>query len=156
MLPSLLRIVRNAVRKNPYRYIERTLRNAADPDKKVFADPAFRAKYAASLVAGVAWGDRGLLPEVLLLSKDWGFDLAEIGIPCTFWHAERDSMVAIAGTKRLVNALPNSHLRVVNQAGHYVMFSHWDEILRDLKHRSSGIELRSPEAAAVAALDLDE
>jgi len=150
LLPSVLRIVRNAIRKNPYRYIERTLRNAADSDRKVFADPAFRAKYAASLLAGVAWGDQGVMPEVLLLAKDWGFDFSGINIPCTFWHAERDSMVAIAGTKRLVNALPNSRLRIVDEAGHYVMFSHWNEILRDVKHRSSEIQLRGSDVAGVA------
>jgi hypothetical protein len=49
-LPPLLHVVRNGVLKNPYRYIERTLRNAAEADKKVFADPAFRPTYAAALL----------------------------------------------------------------------------------------------------------
>jgi pimeloyl-ACP methyl ester carboxylesterase/DNA-binding CsgD family transcriptional regulator len=138
LLPPLLRVVRNGVLKNPYRYIERTLRNAAEADKKVFADPAFRSTYAAALLAGMAWGDRGLAPEALLLSKDWGFDMSKIRIPSVFWHGEMDSQVAVAGARRLVSALPNAQLRLVKQAGHYVVFSHWDEIMRDIKLRSSG------------------
>jgi pimeloyl-ACP methyl ester carboxylesterase/DNA-binding CsgD family transcriptional regulator/PAS domain-containing protein len=136
LLPSLLRIVRNAVTKNPYRYIERTLREAAAADKMVFADPTFRARYAASLLAGVGWGDLGMAREVLLLSKDWGFDLAEVKTPAVFWHGEMDGLVAVAGARRLVSELPNAELNLISQAGHYVMYSHWDSIFRDIKHRA--------------------
>lgn len=136
LLPSLLRVVRNAVVKNPYRYIERTLREAAAADKMVFADPTFRARYAASLLAGVAWGDLGMAREVLLLSKPWGFDLAEVKTPCVFWHGETDKLVAVAGARRLVSELPDAELRLISQAGHYVMYSHWDSIFRDIKQRA--------------------
>lgn len=136
LLPSLLRIVRNAINKNPYRYIERTLGEAATADKMVFADPMFRARYAASLLAGVAWGDLGMAREVLLLSKDWGFDLAEVKTPCVFWHGEMDRLVAVAGARRLVSELPDAELRLINQAGHYLMYSHWDSIFRDIRQRA--------------------
>jgi pimeloyl-ACP methyl ester carboxylesterase/DNA-binding CsgD family transcriptional regulator len=136
LLPSLLRVVKNAVTKNPYRYIERTLREAAAADKLVFADPAFRARYAASLLAGVGWGDLGMAREVLLLSKDWGFDLAEVKTPCVFWHGEMDRLVAVAGARRLVRELPDAELRLISEAGHYVMYSHWDSIFRDIKQRA--------------------
>jgi pimeloyl-ACP methyl ester carboxylesterase/DNA-binding CsgD family transcriptional regulator len=135
LLPSLLRVVRNAVIRNPYRYIERTLREAAAADKMVFADPTFRARYAASLLSGVAWGDLGMAREVLMLSKDWGFDLAEVKTPCVFWHGEMDGLVAVAGARRLASELPNAELRLISRAGHYVMFSHWDSIFRDIKQR---------------------
>jgi pimeloyl-ACP methyl ester carboxylesterase/DNA-binding CsgD family transcriptional regulator len=148
LLPSLLRVVENGVRKNPYRYIERTLRNAADADRKVFADPTLRARYAAVL-AGSAW--QGFMPELMLLTNDWGFDLADIGTPCIVWHGEMDSQVAVTGAKRLVSAMPNAQLRMVSHAGHYVMFSHWDEILRDLKHRSSESQLRPSGVAGFSA-----
>jgi pimeloyl-ACP methyl ester carboxylesterase/DNA-binding CsgD family transcriptional regulator len=136
LLPSLLRIVRNAINKNPYRYIERTLREAAAADKTVFGDPMFRARYAASLLAGVAWGDLGMAREVLLLSKDWGFDLAEVKTPCVFWHGEMDRLVAVAGARRLVSELPDAELRLISQAGHYVMYSHWDSIFRNIRQRA--------------------
>ena len=136
LLPSLLRIVSNAINKNPYRYIERTLREAAAADKMVFADPMFRARYAASLLAGVAWGDLGMAREVLMLSKDWGFDLAEVRTPSVFWHGEMDRLVAVAGAKRLVGELPDAKLRLISEAGHYLMYSHWDSIFRDIRQRA--------------------
>ena len=136
LLPSLLRIVRNAINKNPYRYIERTLREAAAADKMVFADPMFRARYAASLLAGVAWGDLGMAREVLMLSKDWGFDLAEVKTPSVFWHGEMDRLVAVAGARRLVSELPDAELRLIGEAGHYLMYSHWDSIFRDIRQRA--------------------
>lgn len=148
LLPTLLRVVRNAVTKNPYRYIERTLREAAAADKMVFADPTFRARYAASLLAGVAWGDLGMAREVLLLSKDWGFDLAQVKTPCVFWHGEMDRLVAVAGARRLVSELPDAELRLISRAGHYVMYSHWDSIFRDIKHRAAAPKFHQHIASA--------
>jgi pimeloyl-ACP methyl ester carboxylesterase len=105
----------------------------------------FRARYAASLLAGVAWGDQGMAREVLLLSKDWGFDLAEVKTPCVFWHGEMDRLVAVAGARRLASELPDAELRLISQGGHYVMFSHWDAIFRDIRQRAlapAGVQIK--------------
>jgi pimeloyl-ACP methyl ester carboxylesterase len=136
LLPSMLRAGRAGVRRNPYRYAEQRLRDAAESDKRVFADPAFRTRHAASYVATENWEDRGIVPEVLLLAREWAFDLATISLPCVFWHGEQDLVVSMAGARKLADALPRSELRLIKEAGHYLMYSHWDEILSELRRRS--------------------
>jgi pimeloyl-ACP methyl ester carboxylesterase/DNA-binding CsgD family transcriptional regulator/PAS domain-containing protein len=136
LVPSMLRATRASVRRNPFRFAEQRLRYAAESDKRVFADPAFRTRHAASYVATEHWEDQGLAAEILLLAREWGFDLETISIPCVLWHGEQDLVVSVTGARKLADALPRSELRLIKEAGHYLMYSHWDEILTELRQRT--------------------
>lgn len=129
LLPPLLRVVVKGVRRNVYRYIDQSLASATETDRKVFENPRLRARYAEGLLAAVRRGEQDMVLEVLLAAHDWGFDCGEIRIPTHFWHGDSDPLVAFAGAQKLAARLPDAQVTAVPDAGHYILYSHWEAIL---------------------------
>ena len=132
LLPPLLRVMVNGIRGNVYRYMEQTLAEATESDKRVFADPRIRASYATGLLAGVRRGEQDLVLEVLLVAQGWEVEGGRPDLPTQFWHGEADPLVAPEGARKLAARLPSATFHTVPGAGHYVIYSHWREILQAL------------------------
>lgn len=133
LLPPLLRVMVNSIRRNVYSYIEQSLADASETDRRVFEHPRLRANYAHGLLAGTRRGEHGLALEVELSARDWGFDPAEVRQAVCFWHGESDRLVAPEGARKLAGQLPNSRFETVPGAGHYVLYSHWEAILAGMR-----------------------
>ncbi len=133
LLPPLLRVMVKGIRGNVYRYIEQTLEDATDSDRQVFQHARLRASYARGLLAGVKRGEQDFALEVLLAAGAWGIKPEDIAAPVHFWHGEADRLVAPASARRLAARIPGAHLVTTPGAGHYVLYSHWPEILADIR-----------------------
>ena len=129
LLPPLLRVMVKSIRRNVYRYMETSLADSTQIDRQVFDDPRLRASYAAGLLAGVKRGEQDFTLEVLLAAHAWGFDPAEITCPVHLWHGENDPLVALSGARKLAARIPAATLETFAGAGHYVIYTHWREIL---------------------------
>ncbi len=137
LLPSLLRVMVNGIRRNVYSYIEQSLADACESDRRVFEHPRLRANYAHGLLAGTRRGEYGLALEVELCARDWGFDPASVAQPTRFWHGESDRLVAASGAERLARGLPRARFETVPGAGHYVLYSHWEAILAGMREAAT-------------------
>lgn len=133
LLPPLLRVMVKSIRRNVHSYIEQSLADASESDRRVFEHPRLRANYAHGLLAGTRRGEQGLALEVELCARDWGFDPAEVKQAVCFWHGESDRLVAPEGARKLAGQLPNSRFETVPGAGHYVLYSHWEAILAGMR-----------------------
>lgn len=129
LLPSVLRMVVRSIRENVHAYVEQSLIGTSESDRRVFEHPRLRATYAHGLLASTHKGEHGLAREIRSFVRAWGYDLAEITQPTRFWHGEVDHLVVSAGARKLWQRLPRARFETVPSAGHYVLFSHWEEIL---------------------------
>jgi pimeloyl-ACP methyl ester carboxylesterase len=78
-------------------------------------------------------GVRGTAADFRRFSKpSWGFDLRQVQQPVTIWHAEHDTLLPISHAHHLADVLPNSTLKVVSDAGHYLPVVIADEAVEGL------------------------
>jgi pimeloyl-ACP methyl ester carboxylesterase len=92
-----------------------------------FARPDVAAvvrKNAAQALAG-----NEVAHEMVLLRRNWGFGPADIAVPVVLWHGEADRNVPVAHGRRLAALLPECRATFVPEAGHYLIFDRWREVL---------------------------
>lgn len=137
LLPPMMRVAVRGIRRNPYRYFEMSLAGATASDRRMFDDPRLRGAYVKALLASVRRGEQELAQEIRLGSHDWGFDPSEVRCPVRLWHGATDPLVALHGAQKLAGSLPGSRLKIVPDAGHYIIYSHWEDILRACREAAS-------------------
>lgn len=82
-----------------------------------------------------AWqaSSEGVLTDAQLFAQPWGFSLGELRVPVRLWHGDSDRSFSLGVAREMAKRIPNSHLRVIENAGHYsVPIGHIREILQDL------------------------
>ena len=133
LLPALMRVMVKDIRKNVYQYLEKIFADAPAQDREVLAHPRLRANIAAGLRASVQHNEQEIAREVLLFARNWELDFSRINVPVRIWYGENDPMVAPYAAAKLVRLLPHAELITVPSAGHYLLYSHWQDILRSIR-----------------------
>ncbi|MFA5826394.1 MAG: alpha/beta fold hydrolase, partial [Gallionellaceae bacterium] len=121
------------IRKNVYQYLEKIFSNAPEQDREILANPVLRANIATGLRASVQRSEQEIALEVLLTAREWGFELDKILVPVRLWYGEKDPLVAPSAAQKLARLLPDAKLTFVPAAGHYLLYSHWQALLRSIK-----------------------
>jgi pimeloyl-ACP methyl ester carboxylesterase len=67
-----------------------------------------------------------------VLSAPWGFRLEDIGVEVTLWHGELDTSTPVSMARCMASAIPRCDLKIFPDEGHFLLFNHWEEILRAL------------------------
>lgn len=137
LLPPLLHVVVRSIRKDVYRYIESILKSMPDVDQQVFRQAAFRENYAQELLAGVKHGGQHFVVETLLNVHGWQVDGHRFAMPVEFFHGALDWHVSINAARGLVRRIPGAQLHEVGDGGHFLIYSHWRNILQTMRERLS-------------------
>lgn len=109
--------------------------NGAGPaaDRAVMSDPDVRARFVAAKRETAARGPEGYARDLYLLYVEpWGFRPEEIETPTQVWHGAEDEAVPLGVAEFFAEAIPRSELQVVPNAGHLLLWSHTEPILRSL------------------------
>lgn len=77
-------------------------------------------------------GSDNLVDEMVTLTKPWGFRLQSVQIPVDIWWGEADLFCAPGVGERMAGMIPKANFRLEAQAGHFLLYSHWQSILRRL------------------------
>ena len=77
-------------------------------------------------------GSDKLADEMITLTKPWGFRLQSISVPVDIWWGEADNFCAPGVGQRMSAMIPQAQFRLEPQAGHFMLFSHWQAILQQL------------------------
>ena len=110
------------------------LKNCAEADCALFTDsPELRDMMETGLEELFQAAYCGYADDVRALMRNWGFRLEEIQVPVTFWCGESDANVPPSAALRMARAVPRSSLHSIPQTGHYMLLSHWEAILSDLR-----------------------
>jgi pimeloyl-ACP methyl ester carboxylesterase len=109
------------------------LNNCSEPDCRLFsASPELHEMMEANLEEFFQAPYIGCAEDLCTLSGAWGFRLNEIRIPVAFWWGEADLNVPFSAGQPMAAAIPRSEIRVIPEAGHYVLLSHWETVLSSL------------------------
>jgi pimeloyl-ACP methyl ester carboxylesterase len=103
------------------------------PDQKVFKHPDFSPILNDTLKIALSQGPDGILQDIRVYTKQWGFNADEISCPVTLWHGAADDIVNVAYAHEMKSILKNADLKVVDNEGHYSLSMNFrDQILADL------------------------
>jgi pimeloyl-ACP methyl ester carboxylesterase len=77
-------------------------------------------------------GIDGLVHELLVLNRDWGFDLDDVVVPVRWWHGELDALTPGDLLRDVVGGRAGFRLTIYPGEGHTVGLTHTAEILAEL------------------------
>lgn len=80
-------------------------------------------------------GTYGLVHDMLLMSRDWGFQYESIRVPVRIWHGDQDRIASIRNSEYLAQVIPSAEFIPVRNAGHYVALTQAEAIVRWLARR---------------------
>ena len=98
-------------------------------DREVLAQPGI---LEAAILAKREAHARGLASELTLLTKPWGFPLAEVRAPTTLWYGTEDLGCPPRVAEALAAQLPDARVEIVQGQGHQLFYSRWREIMADV------------------------
>jgi len=109
---------------------------APTPDKAIFSNEDFRHMYKENLSESFRQGLAGFAYDMSLIAQPWGFDPAAIKMEVCLWHGAQDINVPLVMGQHLATTIPRCQAHFLPDAGHFLMFDHWKEILQELTIQS--------------------
>jgi pimeloyl-ACP methyl ester carboxylesterase len=101
-------------------------------DRALLQRPEFKAMFLDDLLNGSRKQISAPLADVLLFSRHWGFDLADVKAPVRWWHGDADHIIPFAHGVHMVERLPDAELRVMPGESHLGGLGFGEEILDTL------------------------
>jgi pimeloyl-ACP methyl ester carboxylesterase len=120
-----VRLVRPHVR----RLLDRHIVGLPEADREVLGNAAMHAMRVSSLQEAFCQAEVGIYHDAVLLAREWGFDPGSIATPVRIWHGEADTIVNVGFGRQLSTVVRHSRSTFTTDAGHYLMFTHWRQIL---------------------------
>jgi pimeloyl-ACP methyl ester carboxylesterase len=103
------------------------------PDQKVFSHPDISPVLSATLKRALSQGPKGIIHDLNIYARHWGFPTENIHCPVTLWHGSKDDVVHPFYSRYMLTQLKNSNLRMVDDEGHYsIAMNCRDHIMSDL------------------------
>ena len=91
--------------------------------------PAHQQQMLADMVdAARRSGVGAAIDDLILFGRHWGFELAEIGVPITFWGGTSDPIVPYLHAERQAKRVDGSRLRTVEGRGHFAGYTEVPEV----------------------------
>ncbi|HEY0774272.1 MAG TPA: alpha/beta hydrolase, partial [Nocardioidaceae bacterium] len=113
-------------------------------DRELLARPEFRAMFLDDLLNGSRKQITAPLSDLILFSRHWGFEAADVEVPVRWWHGDADHIVPPRHGEHMVRLLPDATLRTIEGESHLSGLGLAEEILDTL------LDLRRTPAAASA------
>lgn len=102
-------------------------------DQSVFKHPIVGEALKEFTKQSLCQGPDGVLADMKVYSKAWGFSLDKIQCPVTLWHGDADDVVHHRFAKDMSRKLPQARLHFIEGEGHYSLpMNYRDEIIQDL------------------------
>lgn len=127
LLEHLLKLFRFRISPEIWQY--ELWRNLPPVDQSLTYDTAFRERIIENTRENLRQGGFLLSPEVLVVTKDWGFQFEDIEVPSEIWHGELDRIVPVKMARKASEKIPNCQKNFLPGVGHYILFYCWKEIL---------------------------
>jgi pimeloyl-ACP methyl ester carboxylesterase len=102
-------------------------------DQNVFKHPLVGPELVSSIKTALQPGPAGILHDMKVYSKNWGFSLQAIKCPVTLWHGSEDDIVHMKFTEDMNRQIPHANFKLIQGEGHYSLPMNFrDEIIQDL------------------------
>ena len=102
---------------------------SSKPEMEIVRGAERRAAMASTTPQMLRQGAGGIVEDMKLVTKPWGFDLDEIRARVLIWHGDADSFVPRESSEHLVARLPDCRLIPCPGEGHFLIYERIEEIL---------------------------
>ncbi len=87
-------------------------------DKNLLSRPEFKAMFLDDLLNGSRFQTSAPLADLVLFTRAWGFDLADVTVPVRWWHGDADHIVPFRHGQHVVDRLPDATMSVIDGESH--------------------------------------
>ncbi|WP_322938418.1 alpha/beta fold hydrolase [Nocardioides bizhenqiangii] len=87
-------------------------------DKNLLSRPEFKAMFLDDLLNGSRFQTSAPLADLVLFTREWGFDLADVQVPVRWWHGDADHIVPFRHGQHVVDRLPSATMSVIDGESH--------------------------------------
>ena len=126
------KLFRRTFARDPDRVMRFAMSAMTGPDRDILADDWTRGCLIASAEGAFSQDTSGLVTELLLMSRAWGFEVSDISVPTILWHGEADTVVPAAFGRWLAERIPDCRARFIPGAGHFWVVTDAAEVMRRL------------------------
>ena len=102
--------------------------SASDWDRKILhaRSTEFELEYTQALLGGV----EGMVSDFILNSGNWGFPINACKAEVHLYTGSLDQNTPPSMTEYLSRELTNSYRHLFQNEGHFILYNHWEEILK--------------------------
>jgi len=87
-------------------------------DKELLARPEFRAMFLDDLLIGARFHVGAPLADIILFTRPWGFEAADVKVPVRWWHGDNDHIIPHAHGVHLAQRLPDCRFETIPGESH--------------------------------------
>jgi pimeloyl-ACP methyl ester carboxylesterase len=101
-------------------------------DKLLLSRPEFKAMFLDDLLNGSRFQTSAPLADLVLFTRDWGFELSEVKVPVRWWHGDADHIVPFRHGRHVVDRLPDATMSVIDGESHLGGLGIAEKVLSEL------------------------
>ena len=102
------------------------------PDEEATAVRALSDPGLARAAGAALASTHGMVEEYRAWARPWGFAPADVAVPTMLWQGDADGLVPPHWAEVLTKQIPDARLELRTRAGHFLAYTHTDEVLRSL------------------------
>ncbi len=87
-------------------------------DKELLARPEFRAMFLDDLLNGARFQVSAPLADVVLFTRPWGFEAADVSVPVHWWHGDSDHIIPHEHGVHMAARLPHARFSTIHGESH--------------------------------------
>jgi pimeloyl-ACP methyl ester carboxylesterase len=126
------RLVRLLANRRPESFLDEFEKEVSEPDRAALKEPDMRALVLATSREALRPGARGLVQDVVIQARPWGFRLRDIEVPVRVWHGEEDEVVPLDHSRHAAAVIPGAELTTFPGEGH-LLAARFPEIAAQLR-----------------------
>lgn len=101
-------------------------------DRDLLGRPEFRAMFLDDLLNGSRFQISAPLADLVLFTRPWGFEAADVQVPVWWWHGDADHIVPHAHGKHMADRLPDARFSTIDGESHLGGLGVATEVLTEL------------------------
>ena len=129
---GLGKLALRGVNRSPEKFFSFFARFLDDKDGQLINDPDVQALTLPQLRHRWFQGARVIIDDYLRVLRPWGFEMADITLPCQVWHGALDRSVHLEPARKMAQAIPGAVFHVLEDQGRYPVIECWQPFIQSL------------------------
>ena len=101
-------------------------------DRDLLSRPEFKAMFLDDLLNGSRFQTSAPIHDLVLFTRHWGFDAADVRVPVRWWHGDDDHIVPFRHGQQVVDRLPDATMTVIDGESHLGGLGIAEQVIRTL------------------------
>jgi len=118
--------------RNPESFTRMAIKQSHPSDRDVISRPEIYSVMLDTWKENLRVDSRGYAQDVQILMNDWGFHLKDIKANVHIWQGEADENTPRSWGQYMAREILHCKHSFIPDEGHFILFTHWKEILQTL------------------------